>query len=280
MNVEKLRLAMFLAPVVVLIAAFPLLPRLAKRWQAQRYPSSATAGRFVLQSTVEGQDLREPAETLEAFYQAFQAAVGESLGLSEVRGPVTVICFPDKASLSWYVEKKFLHTFDYNAGYYEHESRTIALYRTDPEGLFHEAVHMALHLGNPHWEAAISPWVNEGLAQLFEGARVQDGRLNVDGPSANALAAQVLLLSGEFPSLEQLLGSTNKAYESKDNDKVYLGSFALADYLWHRHQEAFLGYVARELKSGQIRSELLYSALRMSPAELETSLTAWVQERE
>lgn len=107
------------------------------------------------------------------------------------------------------------------------------------ERLYHEAFHA--YLGTfvfPGEEYAVPVWLNEGLAQIFETARVEVGELQVGLPEGRRLkAAQAALEKGELPSLRTLLGSGPKEFlvghdsERLSSDRYYLASWALTHYL-------------------------------------------------
>jgi hypothetical protein len=111
------------------------------------------------------------------------------------------------------------------------------------ERLFHRLYHEAFHayLGTfvyPSKENAVPVWLNEGLAQLFETARVEVGELRVGLPDADRLkATREALDQGELPSLKDVLRSGSKDFvvahraESQSSDRYYLAAWALTHYL-------------------------------------------------
>lgn len=127
--------------------------------------------------------------------------------------------------------------------------------------LYHEAFHA--YLGTfvfPGREAAVPLWLNEGLAQVFETARVELGELRVGLPDPERLkAAQAALEKGELPSLRTLLRSGPKEFlvghasDRLTSDRTYLASWALSHYMaFERRQlsstslETYVRSLARE----------------------------------
>ncbi|MFQ3651702.1 MAG: DUF1570 domain-containing protein, partial [Gemmataceae bacterium] len=105
--------------------------------------------------------------------------------------------------------------------------------------LYHEAFHA--YLGTfvfPGNEYSVPVWLNEGLAQVFETARVELGELRLGLPDAERLkAAQAVLDKGEFPSLRTVLRSGPKEFlvghgsDRPTSDRFYLAAWALTHYL-------------------------------------------------
>lgn len=105
--------------------------------------------------------------------------------------------------------------------------------------LYHEAFHA--YLANsvyPPDQADVPPWLNEGLAQVFESALVEAGELRVGAPDKERLAkARELLAKGHFPALSELLRAGPKQFlvahgsDRLTSDRSYLASWALAHYL-------------------------------------------------
>lgn len=105
--------------------------------------------------------------------------------------------------------------------------------------LFHEAFHAYLqnHLF-PNDEFRVPAWLNEGLAQVFEGCQVDGDTLRVDAPNPSRLdKLQNLLASSSPPRLAKLMRASNEVFvHSTDRvtepGRMYLVAWGLAHYLF------------------------------------------------
>jgi hypothetical protein len=105
--------------------------------------------------------------------------------------------------------------------------------------LYHEAFHAYLNnFVYPANQGEIPRWLNEGLAQVFEGAFVDAGELRVERPDRNRLLkALALLRKNELTPLSDLLRSGSKHFlvvhgtDQPASDRHYLTSWAVAYYL-------------------------------------------------
>jgi hypothetical protein len=105
--------------------------------------------------------------------------------------------------------------------------------------LYHEALHAYLAMFvYPAGEGDVPRWLNEGLAQLFEGALVEAGELRVEKPDGNRLQrVRDLIRDQRIVGLGELLKSGPKEFivvhgsDRQTSDRHYLTSWALAYYL-------------------------------------------------
>jgi hypothetical protein len=111
--------------------------------------------------------------------------------------------------------------------------------------LYHEAFHA--YLANavyPADQAAVPRWLNEGLAQVFEGAVLEAGALRVGHPDPDRLArAKAAVRAGQLVPVAELLRSGPRDFlvahagERAASDRHYLAAWALAFYLaFDRHK--------------------------------------------
>ena len=127
--------------------------------------------------------------------------------------------------------------------------------------LYHEAFHA--YLRNevyPPQQYAVPPWLNEGLAVIFEGGQLEGNRLRVDAPNLLALQKLKADLAGTSPlELEKLLAAGQGQFlEVVDArpaavDRYYVHAWGLAYYL--TFEKHLLGSPALEkyLQSGGAR---------------------------
>ncbi len=105
--------------------------------------------------------------------------------------------------------------------------------------LNHESFHAYLeNLVYPHALYDVPRWLNEGLAQTFEGGQLEADMLRVDAPDPKRLAQLQSDLGGERPlALEELLTADAKEFLSAhrgntaDASRLYLYCWGLAYYL-------------------------------------------------
>ncbi len=105
--------------------------------------------------------------------------------------------------------------------------------------LFHEAFHAYLENYNyPRGEFNVPRWLNEGLAQTFEGGMLEADSLRVDAPNARALVQLQNDLRGPAPlPLSEVLTSSAATFLADHRGgntasaRLYLYSWGLAHYL-------------------------------------------------
>ena len=112
------------------------------------------------------------------------------------------------------------------------------------ERLNHEACHA--YLANevfPVAKGGLPRWLDEGLAQVFEGALVEAGELRAERPDPQRLARfRQAIQSGELPPLAELLRADAKSFlvhhfeRKEDSDRAYLVAWGLAYWLLFERQ--------------------------------------------
>ncbi len=108
--------------------------------------------------------------------------------------------------------------------------------------LFHEAFHAYLeNYVYPHARYDVPRWLNEGLAQVFEGGQLESGALRLDAPDAAQLKALQADLSDPQPlPLADLLRADDNRFLVLHSDgahasaRHYLYAWGLAYYLTFR----------------------------------------------
>jgi hypothetical protein len=121
------------------------------------------------------------------------------------------------------------------------EAATARLFRI----LYHEAFHAYLaNFVYPPAECEVPRWLNEGLAQMFETARLDGGELFADKPDPERLRrAHTALQRAELMPLVDLLHAgperfrISHARDQEVADRYYLASWALAYYLATERQK-------------------------------------------
>ena len=127
--------------------------------------------------------------------------------------------------------------------------------------LYHEAFHAYLRNNvYPRQQYDVPPWLNEGLAVIFEGGLLEGNTLRVDVPNAVALKKLKADLAGPAPlSLEKLLSAGEGQFlltagvRPAAVDHHYVQAWGLAYYL--TFEKRLLGSPALEkyLQSGSAR---------------------------
>ncbi len=107
------------------------------------------------------------------------------------------------------------------------------------ERINHEACHA--YLANevfPSAKGGLPRWLDEGLAQVFEGALVEAGELRADYPDPQRLSRfRKAMQAGEIPPLAELLRADGQAFllqhpeARRQSDRAYLVAWALAYWL-------------------------------------------------
>jgi hypothetical protein len=127
--------------------------------------------------------------------------------------------------------------------------------------LKHEAFHAYVeNYLYPHDEHQFPRWLNEGLAQVFETAQVDDDTLRIDAPDPQRLAQLQADLSGSPLTLAELLMAEDEKFlvtheRAGTSERPYLYSWGLA---WRLLVSGDLtrrgldGYIAGEAETGPI----------------------------
>lgn len=105
--------------------------------------------------------------------------------------------------------------------------------------LYHEAFHAYLeNYVYPRPANDVPRWLNEGLAQIFEGGLLESGQLRVDAPREDSLAQLQADLRTNHPlNLKDLLTSSHQAFLATDppsrdaSKRHYVYAWGLAYYL-------------------------------------------------
>jgi hypothetical protein len=108
--------------------------------------------------------------------------------------------------------------------------------------LFHEAFHAYLeNYVYPHADHDVPSWLNEGLAQVFEGGQLESGSLRLDAPDAARLKLlQQDLRSPQVLPLSEVLSADEGKFlglhpgGTQASQRYYLYSWGLAYYLAFR----------------------------------------------
>jgi hypothetical protein len=153
--------------------------------------------------------------------------------------------------------------------------------------LYHEALHAYLAMFvYPAGEGEVPRWLNEGLAQIFEGAIVEAGELRVERPDADRLQrVQGLIRDKQIVGVGELLKSGPKDFivvhgsDRQTSDRNYLTSWALAYYLTFDRKllgtKALDDYV-QSLGHGVDAAEAFRTLVGMPLADFETRFRAYL----
>ncbi len=154
--------------------------------------------------------------------------------------------------------------------------------------LYHEAFHAYLRNSvYPRQKYDVPPWLNEGLAVIFEGGQLEGNNLRVDAPNAAALKKLRADLAGRQPlDLKKVLAAVEGSFVLTDDtrsaavDLYYVHAWGLAYYL--TFEKHLLGSPALEkyLQSGNARlsqTKRFEQLVGMPLAEFENEWQAYIR---
>ena len=138
--------------------------------------------------------------------------------------------------------------------------------------LYHEAFHAYLRNSvYPRRQYDVPPWLNEGLAVIFEGGLLEGNTLRVDAPNPVALKKLKADLAGSEPlEMEKLLSAGQGQFLLMANvrpaavDRYYVYAWGLAYYLT---------FEKRLLNAPALEKYLQSDAARLPPAQRFQELT-------
>ncbi|MCP4869249.1 MAG: hypothetical protein GY898_11085 [Proteobacteria bacterium] len=142
----------------------------------------------------------------------------------------TVWLFKDDASYMRNARERFGDTPDTPFGYASDTHNALVMNIATGGGtLVHEMVHpwMDANLGDP------PPWLNEGLASLYEACREQDGEI-VGMLNWRLPGLQQAIRAGTVPTFQALTRQTTSAFYNRDPGTNYSQSRYLLYYLQER----------------------------------------------
>ena len=137
--------------------------------------------------------------------------------------------------------------------------------------LHHEYVHAALDAAGPN--VTLPAWLNEGLAEWFEGISV--GKRHLSRGEALRLASAKQ--KGELPALASLNGSSFAQMDRERARLAYLKSYAFVEYLVRKYGEPSLRrFVAGVIRTGNIERSMVRT-YRRKPEQIEVDFDAELQ---
>jgi hypothetical protein len=155
------------------------------------------------------------------------------------------------------------------------------------ERLYHEAFHAYLeNFVYPHDRYDVPRWLNEGLAQIFEGGQLDGDTLRIGAPNRSALlAVQDLIAKGKPLHLADLLAADETqfliAHEGANAQarQTYYSSWALAYYLIFMSERPVWGTAALDTYVKPASAELLPTTRfeRLVGMPLEPFTQSWRQ---
>jgi hypothetical protein len=145
------------------------------------------------------------------------------------RDPVVTYLFGDDASYRRHTLDIFGESPETPYGYYDRGRHAMVMNIATGGGtLVHEMVHPLLRVNFP----GASPWLDEGLASLFEQCRERDGQL-VGMTNWRLPGLQHALRGGHAPGFEELLAGDAAVFYGENRGNNY----AAARYLLYYFQE-------------------------------------------
>ncbi len=140
---------------------------------------------------------------------------------------IDIWLFKDKESYEKYARELFHDTPTTPFGYYSSQHKALIMNIATGGGtLVHEIVHPFMRRNYPE----CPPWLNEGLASLYEQCRDRDGHLH--GETNWRLAGlQEAIRDDRVPSFEAMTGMDDDAFYNKDRGTNYSQARYLCYYL-------------------------------------------------
>ncbi len=236
------------------------------------------------------QTSQEVWTTFRDFQKRFRKKFRGNLNLSHPRR-LRIHLFRSRSDMSGYFETKYHTSLPHNAGFYDQSDQSIALsMNADQEevnnAIRHEAVHYFLQRGTVVKSPAWSPWLNEGLASVFEHYRqvrnpdgstewtipVSTVRRRFIAPFKNSGLKQFDLIP-----LKKFLSIPEEKFRSRGNTIYYRQASLLVYYLKERYPDAFWRYFRREKKPGRTSPSVLERMLEKDLSTLERELKQWLE---
>jgi len=208
---------------------------------------------------------RDVLEVLEESYDRLAGVLGV-----RPHRPVDVVVY-DPAVF----DGQFANLFGFRAaGFYHGVIRIRGGTRISTElvrTLHHEYVHAALDGAAPG--VTLPAWLNEGLAEYFEGLAIGKRRLS----RGELVVLGEAQRQGALPPLAAMSGTSFAPLAQEQASLAYLKSYALIEYLVRGYGEAGLRrFVAQVLRTGNVE-RAAERTFRQSTAELESSLHGELQ---
>ena len=200
--------------------------------------------------------LRDYEDRLNWFKQEFHLKYKDLFHLVPMDNRIPIWFCKNHEELVKYGWKTLHQDLTHNGGFYDPVNRRIAIVsrrgvEADEDSLFHEMTHAILDLGttgDPQWSA----WLNEGLAQYFEGSIYNQQLGRLDSKSVHTVKA---MLDGDhatpFIPLARLIESSESPFTSDENAPYYAESHLLVYYLLTTHSPQFSLYIMEERKPGR-----------------------------
>jgi len=189
---------------------------------------------------------------------------------------IDVWLFPDEASYTEASRTLFGIEPSTPFGYYtEAHSALVMNISTGGGTLMHEIVHPYVHANYP----ACPPWLNEGLASLYEQSRSVevDGKLRLVGlPNWRLAGLQQAILANHLPSLAELCAMDARTLNNYADGNAYAQARYLCYYL---QEQGLLQEFYHRLKKNQPEDSTGYRTLlemlRIEESEVPTFESRW-----
>lgn len=113
---------------------------------------------------------------LGSLYRVYFDRYAERFGLKEVEEPIAVVIFASKAGYdNWQKRNPQYPASQFIGAYYLPALKRLMLWNTGDTGfigvMFHEGTHQLVHFTCPN--GFISPWFQEGIAEFFNGHKIE-----------------------------------------------------------------------------------------------------------
>ncbi len=281
-----------LGPVfLILFAMYLFLPSIRKYVIRQNLGMVSYDRENLVVYAPEEEQTREIWKTFRDYEKAFRERFRGRLNFSNNRR-LRIHLFRNRSEMSEYFETKYHTSLPHNAGFYDQSDQAIALTMTpDREDLKnairHEAVHYFLQSGTRNKSPRWSPWLNEGLASVFEHYQEierPDGSVEWGIPRETVIDEMISpfrdsgFRSMELIPLKEFINVKEKKFRSANNAIYYRQSTLLVFFLLSKYPDAFWAYFEHEKKTGPTNPGVLVRMLGKDLASLEEELKSWVRE--
>lgn len=213
---------------------------------------------------------REAEARVRGFRRALAARYGDLLGEPRFERMVVVV-FPDVSSLQAYAGAAA--RLDRGAagslhGYTDALRGAVFVPRDAIDVLRHETVHWFMETARDATAPAYSPWLSEGLAQLFE-------TLDPDAVPPEPPRIEPFGLDGP-PDVERLIRIEDYGEFLLDGPRNYAEALALSSFLFERRREGLREYIRAERRTASSREAIFEDIFAASGAPFRRELAEFV----
>ena len=229
----------------------------ALKRQDWRNAISEETRHFVVRSNCTDEVRKEYEDRLEAYYKYFTDEWGVKLSPGQVRGKMQFMLYRD------YGDFLSVTGMPYGvAGFFNFVTKELQLYNdqedpdTSRDTLFHEGNHLLTYLIEPSFRYPI--WINEGMAEYFGTARIDDkGKFHVGGLQYGRIVSlRTDEAAGQFMKLRDVLMTEQPGFKARH----YAVAWSFVHFMMEspEYGKTFKGFFANLSKNQDLDIEKAY----------------------